>query len=75
MDRLPRQAEVATDRCVRRAVGKGVGDLASLEGIELAAQLADLAQRGSRRRGTYRLRRQLGETLTGNHRRQRGLCV
>jgi hypothetical protein len=62
VDGLAREAEVARDRGERRAVGERVGYLTTLERLQLAAQLAELAQRGAGSRRVRRLRREQGES-------------
>jgi hypothetical protein len=64
VDGLAGQAEIARDRRERRAVGESVRHLAALERLELVPQLAQAAQRGTRRGRIRRLRCELREPLT-----------
>jgi len=58
VDGLAREAEVARDRGERGALRQRVRDLAALERVQLTPQVTQLAQRGTRRRGARRLRRE-----------------
>jgi hypothetical protein len=62
VDGLAREPEIARDRGERGAVGERLRDLAALERVKLATQLAELAQRGAGGSGVRRLLREQDES-------------